>query len=107
MSNEVIDNLTPDYVVGNERKYKQINMTTSCPVTLAATQILIIADFTDRVAEAVSVSGVTIVKVTAAGVASAISAGDALNGYRIGYQSAAGDAIGDAIAGSMIYWDQI
>ncbi len=107
MANEIIDNLTPDYVVANGRQRKQINLDTLSPVTLAATQILIIADFSDREAEAIAVSGVTIVKIDAAGAITAISAADDLSGYKIGYQSAAGDAIGDALAGTLEYWDEI
>ena len=105
MSNEVIDNLTPDYVVGNERQRKQINANVT-PVTLLITQIVKIADFTDRVAVAIAVSGVTVVKVNAAGTVSAISAGQDLNGSWIGYQSAAGDTAGDAIVATLEYWSQ-
>lgn len=106
MANEVIENLGPDYVVGNERQYKQINAIET-PVTLLATQLVKIADFTDRVAEAISVSSGVVVKVNAAGTISAISAGDALGGSWIGYQSAAGDTAGDAIVAQLNYFDQI
>ena len=106
MANEVIDNLTPDYVVGNERQRKQINANVT-PVTLLATQLVKIADFTDRVAVAIAVSSGVVVKVNAAGTISAISAGQDLNGSWIGYQSAAGDTAGDAIVATLEYWDQI
>ena len=104
MANEIIENYTPDYVAGQGLQYKRVNVDFDLPVALLITQIFIVADFTDREAIAISVSGATIVKVTAAGVASAISADDDLSGYRIGYQSAAGDALGAAITGDLEYW---
>jgi hypothetical protein len=106
MANEEIVDKSPDYIRGNGRQYKQLNVDFALPVALLITQWIQVGDFTDRVAEAISVSGATIVKVDAAGAITAISAGDALEGYRIGYQSAAGDAVDAAITGSLEYWSQ-
>jgi hypothetical protein len=106
MANEEIVDKSPDYIRGNGRQYKQVNVDFALPIALLITQMIEVADFGDRVAEAISVSGATIVKKNAAGTVSAISAGDQLEGFRIMYQSAAGDAVGDAITGSLEYWSQ-
>ena len=108
MANEVIENGTPDYIAFRERTRKQILLgEESLPVALLITQILKVADFTDRNGEAISVSGVDIVKVDAAGAITAIVAGQDLNGYWIGYQSSAGDAAGVTLSGNLEYWSAI
>ncbi len=104
MANEIIANGTPDYISYEGRARKQQNYAFNLPQALLITQIIIIADFTDKKAEAIAVSGATIVKVDAAGAPTAISAADDLNGYKIGYQSAAGDAAGVAVTGTLEYW---
>jgi hypothetical protein len=108
MSNEIIENKSPDYLMYRERTRKQINLGEEpLPVDLLITQLVQVATFVDRVGEAIAVSGADIVKVDAAGTITAISAGDDLNGYWIGYQSAAGDAKGDTISGWLEYWSAI
>ena len=101
----VVKNLTPNYVTATEKMRKLIDVDFDLDVTMAATDVIEVASFVDRCAEAIAVSGATIVKVAADGTISAISAGDDLTGFWIGYQSAAGDAIGDNITGSLEYWD--
>ena len=104
MANEIIGNITPDYVTGTGQHYERSVYAFDLPQALLITEITIVDDFTDREAIAIAASAATIVKLTAAGVASAIVAADDLSGYRIGYQSAAGDALGTAIAENLAYW---
>ena len=103
----ILTNINPNYVTSTERQYKQLSFDQTAQVAMVLNDIIKLADFTDREAEAISVSGATIVKVNAAGTDSAISAGDDLNGYWIGYKAGGAVAIGDAIAGDLEYWDAI
>jgi len=107
MANEVIVNRTPDYVLSTEKKRKLVAVDKVLPVALLITQVIQIASFVDREATAIAVSGVDVVKVNSAGTESAISAGDELNGFWIGYKSSAGDALGDAVTATLEYWDAI
>ena len=100
----ILENINPNYVTSTERQYKQILFDQTAQVAMVLNDIVIVADFSDREAEAISVSAATFVKVDAAGSDSAISAGDDLNGYRIGYKAAGAVAVGDAIAGDLEYW---
>ena len=107
MANEVIVNRTPDYVLSTEKKRKLIAVDKVLPVALLITQVIQIGSFVDREATAIAVSGATVVKVDSAGTESAISAGQSLSGYWIGYKSAGGDALGASITATLEYWDGI
>ena len=91
----IVENYTPDYVSNNGQFYTRSVYGFDLPVALAAGEVIIIDDFEDREATAISVTAATIVKIDVDDNATAISAADDLNGFRIGYQSAAGDAAGD------------
>ncbi len=107
MANEEIkQGVSPDYLRGFGEQAKRFTIGFDLDTALLATQWTQVMSFVDREAIAEAVSGATIVKVTAAGVISAISKGDDLNGFVIGYQSAAGDAIGATISGNLEYWSQ-
>lgn len=107
MANEIIKNVTPDYVTHESWTSKRETYKFELPVELGDTQIFIVSDFEDREGEVNSVSSTSLVKVDASGNVTAIAIGDNLNGYRIGYQSTGTSAIGTSIDEALVYYSAI
>jgi len=103
----IIENISPDYLTHEGWTSKRESYKFKLPVTLATDEIFIISDFDDRTAEAIIVSNPEIVKVNSLNVDTPIVAGDNLNGYRIGFKSTSGDAIGTDIDETLDYYSAI
>ena len=100
----IVENITPNYVTCQERTRKQIDCSTGkAQVAMVLNDIVKVASFVDLEAEAISATAI-LVKVDSAGTDTAISAGDDLNGYWIGYKAGGAVAVGDALSGVLEYW---
>jgi len=100
----ILENITPNYVTCLERARKQMDFTQGeAQIAMTTGDIVKVASFVGLEAEAILASAV-IVKVDSAGTDTAISAGDDLTGYWIGFKAGGAVAVGDAFTGTLEYW---
>ena len=104
----IVNTPTPEFITFQEYSSKKIIVNYDLPFAVLTGDIVIVADFKDAHGLVIATDASTkLVKVDADGVDSAITVGEELKGYRIGYKASADMSKGDTATGELEYWSSI